>query len=409
LLASIHQEATMTPFYRNVPLLAVAQSLMMSANSLIIASAALVGASLAKDEALATLPLAAQFIAIMLTSIPASMLMDRIGRKPAFIMVTSLGMSAGALAAWAIVSHNFWLFVSATMLVGVFNGFGNYYRFAAADAVDMPHKSRAISWVMVGGVIAAVVGPNLANQTKTLIDGGLFAGSYASLIFVYLLSLLTVSALHLPHRFKNQQEHDAAPQRPLSEIARQPKFIVAIICAMLGYGVMSLVMTATPLAMHHHHHHFDDTAFVIQWHVLAMFAPSFFTGELIRRFGVNLIMGTGALLGLVCVILNLAGTTLSHFWLALVALGVSWNFLFIGGTTLLTETYEQAERAKVQATNDFIVFTTVALASLSAGYLQHRLGWQAVNWGVVPLLLLILGSLGWLGMLSRSERLRVRV
>ncbi|MGD8588460.1 MAG: MFS transporter [Chromatiales bacterium] len=398
----------MTPFYRNVPLLSVAQSLMMSANSLIIASAALVGASLAEDKSLATLPLAAQFIAIMLTSIPASLVMDRVGRKPAFILVTGVGMSAGALAAWAIITHSFWLFVTATVLVGIFNGFGNYYRFAAADAVAAPLKSRAISWVMVGGVIAAIVGPNLANQTKALIDGAPFAGSYAALIVIYLLSLLTVSALHLPHRFNNAREHDTALQRPLSEIARQPKFVVAILCAMLGYAVMSLVMTATPLAMHHHHHQFDDTVFVIQWHVLAMFAPSFVTGELIRRFGVNLIMGIGALLGLLCVILNLAGTTLSHFWLALVALGVSWNFLFIGGTTLLTETYEQAERAKVQAANDFFVFTSVALASLSAGYLQHRLGWQAVNWGVVPLLLLILGSLGWLAVASRSVRQRAQ-
>ena len=399
----------MTPFYRNVPLLAVAQSLMMSANSLIVTSAALVGASLAEDKSLATLPLAALFIAIMLTSIPASLLMDRVGRKPAFIMVTSVGMSAGMLATWAIISHSFWLFVTATMLVGIFNGFGNYYRFAAADAVDSQLKSRAISWVMVGGVIAAFVGPNLANHTRTLIDGALFAGSYAALILVYLLSLLTVSALHLPHRFKNMQEHDSAAQRPLSEIARQPNFIVAIICAMLGYGIMSLVMTATPLAMQHHHHHFDSTVFVIQWHVLAMFAPSFFTGELIRRFGVRVIMSIGVLLGLVCVTLNLAGTTLSHFWLALMALGVSWNFLFIGGTTLLTETYTQTERAKVQATNDFIVFTTVALASLSAGYLQQRLGWQAVNWGVVPLLLVILASLGWLGLVGRSGRSRVPV
>jgi MFS family permease len=351
---------------------------------------------LAEEKSLATLPLAAQFIAIMLTSIPASLLMDRIGRKPAFMLVTFVGMSAGALAAWAIMSHSFWLFVCATALVGVFNGFGNYYRFAAADAVAEPLKSRAISWVMVGGVIAAFIGPNLANYTRDLIAGAPFAGSFASLIVIYLLSMLTVSSLKLPHRFHDMQEHDAARQRPLGEIMRQPKFVVAVICAMFGYGVMSLVMTATPLAMDHHHHHFDDTAFVIQWHVLAMFAPSFFTGELIRRFGVNRIMATGALLGLICVALNLAGTTVAHFWWALVALGISWNFLFIGGTTLLTETYAQAERAKVQAANDFIIFTTVALSSLSAGYLQYRLGWQAVNWGVVPLLLLILASIAWL-------------
>lgn len=386
----------MSPFYRNVPLLAVAQSLMMSSNSLIITSAALVGAALADDKSLATLPLAIQFVAIMLTTIPASLLMDRIGRKPAFMLATFVGMSAGALGAWAIITQSFWLFVCATMLIGIFNGFGNYYRFAAADAVDEPLKSRAISWVMIGGVIAAFVGPNLANYTRDLIAGAFFAGSFASLIVIYLLSMLVVSSLKLPHRFHDIREHDTAPQRPLGEIMRQPKFVVAVICAMFGYGVMSLVMTATPLAMDHHHHHFDDTAFVIQWHVLAMFAPSFFTGELIRRFGVNRIMAIGALLGLACVALNLAGTSVAHFWWALVALGISWNFLFIGGTTLLTETYAQAERAKVQAANDFIIFSTVALASLSAGYLQHSFGWQAVNWGVVPLLMLILASITWL-------------
>jgi MFS family permease len=386
----------MSPFYRNVPLLAVAQSLMMSSNSLIITSAALVGAALAEDKSLATLPLAIQFIAIMLTTIPASLLMDRIGRKPAFMLATFVGMAAGALGAWAIIMQSFWLFACATMLIGVFNGFGNYYRFAAADAVGEPLKSRAISWVMIGGVIAAFIGPNLANYTRDLIAGAFFAGSFASLILIYLLSMLVVSSLKLPHRFHDIREHDTAPRRPLGEIMRQPKFVVAVICAMFGYGVMSLVMTATPLAMDHHHHGFGDTAFVIQWHVLAMFAPSFFTGELIRRFGVNRIMAIGALLGLACVALNLAGTSVAHFWWALVALGISWNFLFIGGTTLLTETYAQAERAKVQAANDFIIFSTVALASLSAGYLQHSFGWQAVNWGVVPLLMLILASITWL-------------
>ena len=386
----------MNPFYRNVPVLAIAQSLMMSANSLIVASAALVGAMLAEDKSLATLPLAIQFIAIMLTTIPASLLMDRIGRKTAFMLVTLVGMTAGALATWAIITDSFWLFACATGLVGVFNGFGNYYRFAAADAVDESLKSRAISWVMIGGVIAAFIGPNLANHTRELIDGATFAGSYAALVLIYLLSLVITASLKLPHRFHNALEHNMAEQRSLGEIMRQPKFIVAVICAMFGYGVMSLVMTATPLAMDHHHHHFDDTAFVIQWHVLAMFAPSFFTGELIRRFGVSRIMGTGALHGLACVVLNLAGTSVAHFWWALVALGISWNFLFIGGTTLLTETYRQAERAKVQAANDFIVFTTVAVASLSAGYLQYSFGWQTVNLGVVPLLLLILASIAWL-------------
>lgn len=385
----------MNSFKRNVPLLAISQALMMSSMSLIITTVALVGMMLATDKSLATLPLAVLFFAVMSTSIPAAMLMKRIGRKAAFMFATLFGISGGSLATFAIIENNFWLFVISTGLVGIFNGFGHYFRFTAADAVEKDKKSRAISYVLLGGVVAAVVGPNLANYTHDVVTKSMFAGSYASIIVIYILIFITLSFLKLPNTIKTIQEEDSFEVRPLRVIASQPKFIIGIICGMLGYGVMSFVMTATPLAMHHHVHSFSDTAFVIQWHTLGMFAPSFFTGHLIRRFGIYNILLMGALFGVACVWINLNGSSISHYWAALLLLGVSWNFLFIGATTLITETYHAAERSKTQALNDFLIFTTVAISSLSAGALHHKLGWQMVNLGVLPLLFIVLTSVIW--------------
>ncbi len=381
---------------RNLILLATAQALMMSGMSLMISSAALVGAALAPSQWLATLPLAALFVAMMFTTIPAALLMQRIGRKRGFLLATFFGMGGATLAAAATLQGTFWMFVLGAAAIGMFNGFGNYYRFAAADSVDKAHKSRAVSWVLAGGVVAAVVGPNLANGTRELLGSVPFAGSYVALSGLYVLSFVVLSFVQLrpPPDLSASEEH--APVRPLRAIVSQPKFITALLCGMLGYGVMNLVMTATPLAMQHHHHVFADTAFVIQWHVLGMTAPSFFTGQLIQRFGVLKIMLVGALLGLGCVLINLLGDSVWHFWTALLLLGVSWNFLFIGATTLLTETYHPSESAKTQAFNDFAIFTTVALASLGSGALQNLFGWRAVNLGVLPLLLVILLSIAWL-------------
>jgi len=386
----------MNPFYRNIPLLAFAQAMMMSSNSLMITATALVGYALADDKSLATLPLAVGFIAIMVTSIPAALLMRHIGRKAGFILATVFGILGGALATWSILEQSFWGFTAAAILTGTHNGFGNYYRFAAADAVGDNLKGRAVSFILAGGVIAAFVGPNLANFSRDWVSQAPFAGSYAALIVLYLLSALALGFLHLPKDIEEEDE-DTLPPRPLLEIVKQPRYIVALICGALGYGVMSLVMTATPLAMDHHAHAFSETSFVIQWHVLGMFAPSFFTGFLIERLGLRPILLIGALLGIGCVVINLIGISVWHFWFALLLLGVSWNFLFIGGTTLLTETYHSNERAKVQASNDFTVFTTVTLASLSAGALQHNLGWEAVNIGVLPLLAIILVAILLLG------------
>ena len=390
----------MNIFRRNVPLLAVSQALMLSGNSLIITTAALVGFALAEDKSWATLPLAVQFIATMCTAVPAALLMDRIGRRQGFMLATFFGISGAAFATLAILKGTFFLFAFGTLQIGIFNGFGNYYRFAAADAVAKDLKGRAVSYIMAGGVIAAFVGPNLANTTRGLFSSSPFAGSYASLVMLYLLSLGVLAFLKLPPKSITEEMHGSSTGRPLKMIAAQPMFIVALVCGMLGYGVMVLAMTATPLAMHHLAHPFSSTSFVIQWHVLGMFGPAFVTGHLFKRYGVLNVMLAGALLGVACMIINLSGSSVWHFWTALLLLGVSWNFLFIGATTLLTETYRPEERAKTQALNDFAVFTTVALASLSAGALHSRYGWQVVNLGLIPLLAIILASILW----ARSRR-----
>jgi MFS family permease len=385
----------MNTFRRNVPLLAICQALMMSSSSLIITTAALVGFALAEDKSWATLPLAAQFIATMCTTIPAALLMDRIGRRQGFMLASLFGVSGAIFATLAILKGKFSLFIFGTVQIGIFNGFGNYYRFAAADAVDRDLKSRAVSYIMAGGVIAAFVGPNLANQTRGYIENAPFAGSYASLVILYILSLAVLALLRLPPKPAAEDLPIKATGRSLRIIAAQPMFIVAVVCGTLGYGVMALAMTATPLAMQYFAHPFSRTSLVIQWHVLGMFGPAFITGHLIKRYGVLNIMLTGAILGAACTTVNLAGSSIWHFWTALLFLGVSWNFLFIGATTLLTETYRPEERAKTQALNDFAVFTTVALSSLSAGALQSRYGWQTVNMGLIPLLVIVLSTILW--------------
>lgn len=380
---------------KNILLLALCQAVMMTGGSLLITSSAVVGAMLTDDRSLATLPLALQFLSTMLTTIPASFIMRRWGRRAGFQLGALIGAGGGMLAAWAIMHGDFWLFSAGTSLVGVFNGFGIYFRFAAVDAAPDFYKGRAISYVMAGGVVAAFAGPNLANWARDLIPAATFAGSYAALVGLYAIAMLALTGVRIP-REPAVARHESG--RPLREIAFQPVFLVALTGAMLGYGIMSLVMTATPLAMQVCALPFSTSAFVIQWHVFAMFAPSFFTGALIRRFGVLNIMLWGALSYIGTVVINLNGVTVSHFWAALFLLGIGWNFLFIGGTTLLTEVYRPEEKAKTQALNDFLVFTTVSLSSLSAGVLQYHYGWEAVNWGVTPLvggILLAVVGLMW--------------
>jgi len=377
---------------RNVTLLALSQAVLITGTSLLLASCALVGMSLSSTKALATLPLALLFMAQMATTIPASLYMQRVGRRLGFMTSSVFGLAGAATATVGVFKAEFSIFCFGTILIGVFNGFGQYYRFAAAETAPKEYRSRAISYVLAGGLVAAFAGPNLAKWSRQLLPGE-FAGSYAILTAIYLLAFSIAYFLSMP---KPGATTRSAGGRPLAEIARQPAYLVAVASAMVGYGVMNFIMIATPLAMHDFAHPFSDTAFVIQWHVFGMFVPSFFTGHLIRKFGTANIMLTGVLLLGLCVGINFTGTTVIHFWSSLIFLGLGWNFLFVGATTQLTETYSPGEKAKAQALNDFIVFGTVTLTSLSSGAVQNILGWETINMAVIPFLLLIVLANLWL-------------
>lgn len=384
---------------KNIWLLALAQSLMMSVNTLLFTMSAILGFELAETKSLATLPLAIQYCITMLTSVPAAMMMSRYGRKAGFIFSSFIGFSGTLCALYAVSDKSFVIYCVATALFGVYTGFGNFFRFTAAEVSAPEQRSKAISYVLAGGVIAAVVGPNLANYTKDIFSIS-YLGSFITVFILYGLNLINFTQMDLPLPLN---ESVKAYARPLRQIVSQPVYIVALLSAALGYSMMSLLMTATPLAMKHHQMGFGDVAFVIQWHVLGMFVPSFFTGHLIARFGIERIIFSGALIILMCIGINLTGNSLWHFWLALVLLGIGWNFMFIGGTTLLTQTYTEAEKAKAQALNDFIVFSGVALSSLSAGILQYLLGWQMVNLSVIPVALISLFSIVWLNLQKRTQ------
>ncbi len=378
---------------RTVVLLATCQGLSQSGSIIIGVVSALTGLMLAEDKSLATLAVATMMVGVMVATVPASLLMKRIGRRAGFTIGQLCGASSALISVYAIFTENFWLFVAAGPVYGIHTAFFHYYRFAAADAATEAYRSRAISYVLTGGVVAAILGPELAKLTRDLFAPVVFAGSYGAIFVLCLLSMTVMQFIKFQQ--PTVQERVVAG-RPLLEIARQPAFTVAILAAMLGYGSMSLVMTATPLAVTAHDHSFSDAAFIIQWHVLGMFAPSFFTGHLIHRFGTLNIILLGALLIMLCIGANLSGVDLANFWIGLVALGVGWNFMFIGGTTLLTTTYRPEERAKVQAVNDFCVFGSVATAALSSGVLHAVFGWDGVNLGIALPILIAFSAAFWL-------------
>jgi MFS family permease len=382
------------PTVKNVILLASCQALGMSSSALIITVTALVGYELAPHKVFATLPLALQFLAMMSSAAPASFFMWRFGRRAGFSLGAVLGCIAGGLGLQAIIAESFILFCVSSIVFGAFSAHVQFYRFAAADTASDAFRSRAISLVLAGGLLAAFLGPELAKWSRDLLAPALYAGGYLCIAGLALTSLVLLQFIEIPRPDAAERRNRG---RPLWAIARQPAFAVAVLCAMVGYGAMNLVMTATPLAVVAHNHTFDAAALVIQWHVVGMYAPSFFTGHLIHRFGIVPILALGAVLVLGCVAVNLAGTEVVHFWFALVLLGLGWNFLFVGGTTLLTECYRPEERAKAQALNEFLVFGTVTCTALLSGALYHALGWQAVNLGVIAPLVLVLCAVLWLG------------
>jgi len=370
----------------NVALLTLCQALTMTGNNILATTAALVGHSLLIDKSWATLPTALQMTGTMAAIVPASFLMARFGRRTGFTIGAAIGGSGAALAVLAIFLAAFPLFCLGTCLLGAYSGFSAYYRFAAAEIAPPSFRGKAISLVMAGGVAAAIFGPEMAKWSRDLFAPVLYAGCYAMIVVFCLISiaLLRLVALLPPAASVGPGSVGAVPARPLGAIIGQPIFLMAASAGMIAYGMMSLVMTATPLAMLGCGLPFADAAFVIQWHALGMYAPSFVTGHLIDRFGATRVMLAGVALLVLCATTALSGVALAQFWLALLLLGIGWNFLFIGATALLTAAYTQAERAKTQAANDFLIFGMVALSSFSSGVLLDGFGWNAVNLVILP-------------------------
>lgn len=384
---------------KNVALLSACQGLLMTNNSILIATNGLAGYALATDKSLATLPVTAYILGAALTTVPMSLLMRRLGRRAGFMLGALFGVAGALICGYAAFTRDFGVLCAGALVLGVYNATGQYYRFAAADSASADFKSKAISLVLAGGIAGGILGPESSKLTKDYFSQAVFAGSYLSLGVFCLLAIAVLSFIRIPPLTAAEQKDTG---RPLSVIARQPAFLVAVMSAVIGFGVMSLLMTATPLAMGACQLPFSDAAFVIQWHVIAMFAPSFFTGALIRRFGVINVMLAGVGLSLCCVAFALSGLEVVHFWVALVLLGVGWNFMFIGGTTLLTECHTPGERGKVQGANDLAIFITMIATSLSSGLLFTLQGWALMNKLAVPFLLAAAAAMLWLAYLRRN-------
>jgi MFS family permease len=378
---------------KTVLLLASCQALGMTSMSVLATTSAIIGNMLAANKALSTVPVALQQTGMMCATIPAALLMARIGRRGGFWTGTALGATGGAVAGLAVWLASFPLFCLGTLMIGSSNGFAQQYRFAAAELADERFRARAISLVLAGGVFSGIFGPETAKWSRDLFAPVLFAGCFAMIVVLQLAAAALLSVVRLP---PPPPRASVRAGRPLLQIARQPLFIIAILCGMVGNGVMALVMTATPIAMIGCGFHFTDAAFVIQWHILGMFGPSFVTGSLINRFGLGPILIAGAVLLFACCGINLSGIAIGNFWAANLLLGAGWNFLFVGGTTLLTQTYRPEERAKVQAVNDFAVFGTATLAAFSSGALLAGFGWTFVQMTVLPFVVVAAGAIFWM-------------
>ena len=393
-------DAAAFPHYRrNIGLLFVCWALTSTSMMLVVTVTALVGASLAENKALLALPLAIQWYGSAVFTIPASFIMARVGRRNGFLLAV-VAMAAGAgLSVQSIYESSFALFCLASLLVGFATGFQWYYRFAAAEVVPESFRTRAISLVLAGGVVAAIVGPTLARHSVDWLAPVSFAGAYVAIIGLQAAIMLFLLFVQTPKPPKMALRGG----RPLKEIARQPKFMLAVSGGVIGYGIMVLLMSVTPKAMEMCGLSFGEATHVIQWHILGMYVPAFFTGHLIRRFGAQRIMLAGGLLNIVCLVVATEDIAFENFLVSLLLLGVGWNFLYTGATTLLTETYTVAERAKTQALNEFLVFGFVATATFFSGVTLELYGWQNLAIGVLPLLLIVLAATVWIMVLSRRE------
>ncbi len=387
---------------RHLLLLALCQGLFLTNNVVFIAINGLVGLSLAPAAWMATLPVTGYVVGAALSAMPVSRLQARLGRKPAFQIGLVVAALSSALCAYAVYSQSFWLLVAATVVAGFYSANAALYRFAGPELVAPAYKEQAISLVLAGGIIGAFAGPNLASATRNLTVAP-FAGAYLSLVGVALLSMWALAFIRFPPHVAPLPGTPGG--RSVAKLLRQPVFFVAVAACSLGYGVMNLLMAATPIAMQQCKHPFDSAANVLEWHVLGMFVPSFFTGRLIKRVGALPVMGVGAALNFACVAVALSGVEVMQFLVALFVLGVGWNFLYVGGTTLFTQTYRPEEKNRAQGVMDTCVFATMALSSFSSGALITTQGWTWLNLGsLVPITLVSLALL-WLAFNGAHRRL----
>jgi len=377
---------------RNAMVLAMAQALGGASNIIIYSTASIIGAVLAPSKGLATLPITCMVVGMWLGTLPVGALASRFGRRAALQTGATCGALSGLISCLAVIAGDFWLLLLGAFFGGLYAAAQQSYRFAAADTASERVRPKVVSWVLAGGVFAALIGPQLVIFTKDLLPVYLFAASYlgqaalglAALLLLFLIKVPPVAARHV------------GKARPLIAIIRSPRFVVAVACGVASYSTMNLVMTAAPLAMVDCGHSVTDATLGIQWHVLGMFAPSFLTGGLIARYGVNRITGVG--LGLIALtgVVGISGLTVAHFWTALVLLGIGWNFAFIGATNMVTECHRPEERTKAQSFNDFLIFGSMAVSSFSSGQLLAYFGWQAVNEVIFPVVFVSGALLIWL-------------
>ncbi len=386
---------------RNALVLAVGQALAGGNNTVIVATGSILGAMLAPDRSLATLPISMMVVGIWAGTLPVGLIAKRFGRRTAFTTGAVCGATAGLIGYAAILQANFWLFLLATFCGGLYAASHNSYRFGAADTASAAFKPKAVSFVMAGGLFAAILGPQLVIFTKDLTPPFLFAASYlGQALFAVIAGAIILALFRAP-------DFDAGRQggggRPLAEIARQPRFVVAVVCGVASYALMNLMMTSAPLAMIDCGHSVSNATLGIQWHVLAMYAPSFFTGSLILRFGVARVTAAGLIILGLSAVVGLSGITVAHFWTALVLLGVGWNLSFVGATTMVCECHRPEERNKVQAFNDFLIFGSMAIGSFLSGSMLAHYGWYLVNIVMFPVVAVAGAMLLWLMARERAQ------
>lgn len=389
---ALDREARRTAF-----ILTAAQAIVGSAAPISMSIGGLAGHYLLDaDKSLATAPITAFTVGVAAGAIPAAAIIRAVGQRSGFMLGTVVTGLGGALATFALYRMSFWLFVAGLLVIGGGGAFVQQFRFAAADNAPPQFKARAISWVLAGGVVTAVLGPQIVIFTREALAPVMFAGSFASVIGLAAVGAVILSFLRLRRDVPVEHDLRDQPARSLGEILRQPYFAVALLCAVGSYALMSFVMTGAPLAMVGCGFTPDEATLGISWHVMAMFAPSFFTGRLIARFGKETIVAVGLLLLVACAFVALSGIQLWQFWSALILLGLGWNFGFIGATAMVAESYRPSEKSKVQGFHDFVLFSSVAFASLMSGQVYNTYGWDMLNWIVLPVSAVCLAALGML-------------